>query len=94
MYTFVFSQKSNLVLATVPEKTTSLPTTFTDLANNPLARAKKTNIPIIGEYYVNSGNFCVLFDINATKQEITVYGIVRKEYLHKILTGRIGLIGN
>ncbi|MEP7163858.1 MAG: hypothetical protein ABI741_04140 [Ferruginibacter sp.] len=94
MYSFVFSPKANLSLTTVPEKTTSFPTTFTELANNPKARSKKTNIPAIGEYYVNSGRFCILFDLDEINQIIIVYGIVRSEYLHKIITGRINLLGN
>lgn len=89
MYTFRFSQSADLVTVTIPEKTTSFPDTFEELANNPLARAKATNIQAIGEYYVNSGRFCILFDIDEDNNIIIVYGIVRSEYLHKILTGRI-----
>lgn len=89
MYTFRFAISVNLVQAKIPEKATSFPVTYTGLATNPLARAKKTEISAIGEFYVNSGNFCILFDIDEPNQLIIIYGIVRKEYLHKIITGKI-----
>lgn len=92
MYTFRLSNSAVTNQAKIPEKATSLPGTYSDLADNPRARAKPTNIPAIGEYYVNSGNFCILFDIDEANQMIVVYGVVRKEYLHKILTGRLLIV--
>ena len=60
-----------------------------ELANNPKAKAIPTNIPIIGEYYVNAGRYCILFDIDDSAQIVKIYSVVLSAYLDKVLKGKI-----
>lgn len=90
MYTFVFSINSDLILASIPDKATSFPQTFTDLASNPFSRAKETDLDVC-KYYTNSGKYCILFDVDESNQEVIIWGIVHRSYLHKLMTGRIML---
>jgi hypothetical protein len=87
MYSFRFTLSADLRQVSLLNRQTI----YKGLSQNPYARAKKTNIPLIGEYYVNSGRLCILFDIDDTDNVIIIYGIVRSEYLHKIITGRISI---
>jgi len=92
MFTFVFATSARIIQAIPSPRSTSLPDTFIGLASNPMARAKPTNLPIIGNYYVNSGRYCILFDVDEANRRVIVYGIVASSYLHKVLTGRIQVV--
>jgi len=58
-----------------------------ELQSNPLTNAIKTNNPNLGEYYVNAGKWCLIFNIDGDSVEIL--SVMHSAKLYKILTGRI-----
>lgn len=60
-----------------------------EMASNPFSKAIKTDIRIIGDYYVNAGRYCILFNVDESTSTITIKSIVLDNLLHKILTDRI-----
>jgi len=74
-------------------KSPSVSTKLAEIAENPLNNAIRTHIPAMGDYYINAGRWCILFNVKETEEVVDVLSIVLSPYLHKILTGRIGAPG-
>ena len=89
MYKFVISADVLSSMKAATATAAGIADRIEDLANNPLARAKKTEIPAIGQYYINAGRYCILFDIDEASNEIRILAVVLSAYLFKILVGRI-----
>lgn len=62
---------------------------LTDLSTNPLAKAVATNIPLFGDFYVNAGRYCIVFNIDNKNQRIEILAVVLSPFLNKILTGQL-----
>lgn len=89
MYTFICSESVKTRLREFGKVSTSISTKVEELVVNPKARAKQTEIPIIGKYYVNAGRFSILFDIDEEREKIHVLNIVYSSFLHKVLSGKV-----
>jgi hypothetical protein len=63
----------------------SVETRLEELSTNPFSRAIKTGIPVIGNYYVNAGRYCILFDVDEDSEKINILAICNNNLLHKIL---------
>lgn len=63
-----------------------------EIVLNPYSKAIPTNIELIGNYYINTGRYCILFNVNEIDNSIEIIKICYSSYLHKILTGKISPI--
>lgn len=59
------------------------------LEKNPLAVAIKTGIPVIGEYYVNCGRYCLIYNINNEDECVNILSCLPSPRLHKLKCGWI-----
>lgn len=89
MYIFICSESVKTRVREFGKISTSISAKLEELVVNPKARAKQTEIPIIGTYYINAGRFSILFDIDEEKEEIHILNIVYSSFLYKILSGKI-----
>ena len=89
MYEFVYNDGVLDELNKASKQSPSIKNKLERLQTNPIANAIKTNVPHIGEYYVNAGIWCILFDIDTVSQEVQLLSVVHSAKLHKIRTGRI-----
>jgi len=80
------------VLKEIKEKSQRSPSILNKLENlslNPHSICIPTGIPQIGNYYVNAGRYCILFDIDDNNKVVHIHSIYLSAKLHKILTNRI-----
>jgi hypothetical protein len=89
MYQIVLRGQLDEDLKKASKTSPSIQLRLEEFGTNPLAKAIKTNIPIIGEYYVNAGRYCILFDVDSQSQKVEIIAVVLDNLLHKILSGRI-----
>ncbi len=93
MYGFKISDEAKSKLSSLGEKYKEGLTNGLDILNtNPLLKAKPTNNRLIGEYYINCGNqHCILFDLDEENNIVLIRRILRRPFLHKVLTRKIML---
>lgn len=89
MYSIYNTDETREKLKNANRISTSISNRLDELEQNPFTVAISTNIPRIGDYYVNAGRYCILFDIDPLSESIYVRDVVLSAKLHKILTGRI-----
>jgi hypothetical protein len=89
MYQFRISETVKKNLLNANKISTSIESRLSDLSANPMSKAIPTNISIIGDFYVNAGRYCILFDVNEEQQIVEINSVVLSAYLHKIITGKI-----
>jgi hypothetical protein len=89
MYQFKITDKVKNDLLRANKIATSIEARLIDLSANPMSKAIPTNISIIGDFYVNAGRYCILFDVDQVDQVVELNGVVLSAYLHKIITGKI-----
>lgn len=57
-----------------------------EIVDDPYKRAKKTELPIIGEFYVNAGSYyAVVFDINSDEKQIRILQVIPQAKLYRVL---------
>jgi mRNA-degrading endonuclease RelE of RelBE toxin-antitoxin system len=89
MYQVQYSDKILEHLQAAYKVSPSIADRLLELEDNPLARAKPTNMPAFGDYYVNAGRYCILFDVDQNTETVTILSVRQAPYVHKLLTGRI-----
>jgi len=87
MYYLVVTDEDKERLENANTRSPSIGDRLIELQNNPLTNAIKTNMSVHGEYYVNAGKWCILFNINGN--EVNIVNLMRSEKLHKIFNGKI-----
>jgi mRNA-degrading endonuclease RelE of RelBE toxin-antitoxin system len=59
------------------------------LESNPLTNAIPTNIPAIGNYYINCGNrTALLFNVDEDNEMIFILDVYYRSRLYEIISGR------
>ncbi len=91
MFTFVLRGQLVDELKSACQVSPSIISRIEEMGNNPLSKANKTDIPVVGEYYVNAGRHCILFDVDFDNEKIELRSVVQNVLLHKILTGKIAV---
>ena len=57
------------------------------LEKNPYNKARPTGKPILGEWYVNAGNYyAVTFDVDEENKVIEVLKVLARSHLYKLLS--------
>ncbi|MES1227010.1 MAG: hypothetical protein ABUT20_66670, partial [Bacteroidota bacterium] len=64
MYQFAFSTASLESFTKATRIATGLYQNLVRLGTNPLSNSIPTNIPAIGDYYINAGRYCVVFNVD------------------------------
>jgi len=88
MYRLYLTESIRQILHRHYQQSPSLGNKLELLESNPLSIAIPTDMPIIGEYYVNAGRFAILFNLGEDNK-VSILSIVLRAKLHKILTKRI-----
>jgi mRNA-degrading endonuclease RelE of RelBE toxin-antitoxin system len=89
MYSFDVTDNVLEKLKECNKKSPSISVRLEELANNPMGRAIPTHIPLIGDYYVNAGRYCILFNVDQTNSKVTIISVKLSPYLDKILRNKI-----
>jgi len=87
MYILVIPESERLRILEFSKISTGMLLRLEELIANPLARAKETKLPAIGNYYINAGRYAVTFDIDVNDEKVIIISVVFKAFLHKILIG-------
>jgi hypothetical protein len=88
-YTINIPSRVQVRLAASNKKSPGIATRLTELLTNPYAKARKTNMPVIGSYYVNAGRYAILFEINEESKTIDCLAVVLRPFLYKMIKGKI-----
>ncbi len=88
MYTIVLRGGIAEDLRKARSISTSIDERLIELENNPMSKAIPTSLPIIGDFYVNVGRHCMLYNIDQENKKVLIKSVVQSVLLFKVL-GRI-----
>lgn len=89
MYLFEITADTFFQLRQNSIKSPSILNKIEVLSETPLSGAIQTGIETIGDYYVNAGRWCILFNIDEQNQTVQLLRIMHSAKLYKILQGLI-----
>jgi mRNA-degrading endonuclease RelE of RelBE toxin-antitoxin system len=89
MYQVQCSDRIHEQLTLANKTSPSVSERLLELEENPLAHAKETGVQIIGDYYVNAGRYCIVFNIDHEEEIVNILSVCADAYLYKIITGRL-----
>jgi hypothetical protein len=91
MFTFLVRDQLRDEIKKATIQSPSIGDRLNEMSINPMAKAIKTDIPVIGEFYVNAGRYCILFNVDLDNEKIDIRSLVQDVLLDKVLKDKISI---
>jgi len=85
MYQLAYTSTSLSKIAEVSGKHPSVKDNIKKLASNPYEASLKVNVPGLSDYYINSGRYCLLVNIDDSSNCVEIVSVVHRSLLYRIL---------
>lgn len=85
MYHISIPPSIEKTLVEANQKSPSIASRLVEMLETPLIRAVRTNLPLLGNYYINAGRWCILFNINEEDKIVELTGVKLSSGLYNIM---------